>query len=315
MKKIIVLILILIIIATCVVIYKNLSPTEIVINDVPTVQVKNAILAKKLVEKVKREELKKHKGSIINDKISYDSKITLNLSDLETAKKVLQTKIKAEIPCTVIIVDKTPVIGLPTQDDAGKFILLVKAKFNIESAEEPEIKENITIDNGSIDKDKYFKTPEEAVNYVFDKNNFSRTENSTYKIANGDNLNRIARKTELTTDKIIEMNPNVDFAKIKQGQIINIEKKVYDKPKLTVITRKEVNGIVKVPYKTITVSSASLPAGRQKVIFPGKSGKKKVQGVYIYENGIKVKEENTLEEYITMPLNKQIAIGIKPSTP
>lgn len=43
-----------------------------------------------------------------------------------------------------------------------------------------------------------------------------------YKIEKGDNFYTIAKKLKTTTKKIIEANPNVDPARLKIGQMINV---------------------------------------------------------------------------------------------
>lgn len=303
MKKIIISVLIIIIGISIFCLWKNSEKCEVAVNGNTVAVFSHKWDAKKTVKKIIEE--KQVSGSQINVSVEYSRTDKSPKSDEEN-RKILEKKIKIQVPCTIIVVNGETLLGLPSKDDAGLFLLKAKDRFRLPDCEEPEIKENITIDNSSIDADKYFKTPEDAVKYVFETK--IRKEATVYTIKKGDTLSAIAKKYGTSVKEIKKLNPSLNRLSI--GKKITLSAQVTDKPKITVVTRKEHHGIETVPPPVIKVSSKKIPFGKQKVIFPGKAGKKKADGVIIFENGEKVREENTFEEYIVQPQPKQIAVGI-----
>ena len=246
MKKIIIIVLVVVAGLWA---WFNLTPTAIYVNDELIGVATNKIVAKKLVKSVTETKLKSTPEAMVSAEIKYKSSMEQKNENQVLIDK-LDKKIEVQVPCTIVVVDGEAVVGLPTKDNAGEFLIKIKDKYKLPNCEEPEIKENITIDNSGICIDKFFKNVDDAVKFV-------------------------------------------------------IENK-----KITVITRKPINGEVVVPQKTVRVSSKQIPYGKSKVISKGKPGKKRVEGFAIYENGVKVREENTFEEYIVQPVPKQIATGI-----
>lgn len=308
MKKIlfIIIVLLLLIAAAVFSFMKEWQKCEVAINGNSVAVFDHKYQAKKLINNIIKEK-QTDKDHQVNVSVSYNPTDKAPKSTDENTE-ILKKEIKVQVPCTVIIVDGEPLIGLPTKDDAGLFLLKVKEKYALPGCEEPEIKENITIDSSSIDADKYFKTPEEAIKYVFDTTIKVRQEAKVYTVKKGDTLSAIAKNNGTTVKKIKELNS--DLSKLKIGQKINLSARITDRPKLTVVTRKEQHGIVVAEPPVIKVSSKKIPCGKQKVISKGVPGKKKVDGYVVFENGKKVREENTFEEFIVRPQPKQIAIGI-----
>ena len=267
MKKILFIICIVLIIVIAVFCYTNLTFTGIYVNDKLASYAPNRFYAKKWVNKVISEKKYFSPDVVINDKITYkkanknDDKFKIKNKDGEVVKDIntirefslinLEHAITAQVPCTIIVVGGEPLIGLPTKDNAGEFLIAVKDKYKLPGCEEPEIKENITIDNSAIDVHKFFRSVDKALEYI----------------SEGDS-------------------------------------------KITVVVRKPFNKEVSVPQTTVKVSSSKIPFGKQKVISKGSPGKKIVTGYTIFENGKKVREETTKEEFVVQPVPKQIAIGI-----
>ena len=255
MTKFYYIILGIIIIAIAVFCYTNLTFTEIYVNDKLASYAPTRIEAKKWVKKVISEKKLVSPDVMVNDKITYkrgnknEDKFKIKTVDgeiitdkdinREHCKTLLQEAITAQVPCTIIVVNGEPLLGLPTKDNAGEFLIAVKDKYKLPGCEEPEIKENITIDNSAIDIKKHFRTVDKAIDYIS-----------------------------------------------------------HGKRKITVVVRKPFNKEVIVPQKTVKVSSTKIPFGKQKVISKGSPGKKIVTGYTIFENGKKVREETTKEEFL-----------------
>lgn len=287
--------------------YTYIGTTEVIIDDKVVAVYPNTFIAKKNVKEIIDEKLNSKKDAEVNLNIQY-KKSKEKPKGINTNKTNLEKNINIQIPCTIILVDNKPLIGLPTKDDAGMFMVQIKDKFKVEGCEEPEIKENVTIDNSSIDVDKYFSTPEEAIESIYNEENRLKKKEIKYKVKKGDTLSKIAKEYGTSISEIESLNTDVKL--LKPGQELTIKAKVLSKPLITVITRKPQKGVVTVDPPVIKVSSKKIPYGKEKVISQGKSGKKRVEGYIIYENGEKVREENTFEEYIVQPQPKQIAVGI-----
>ncbi len=253
MKKVYYIILTIVLVIIAIFSFFKFTMVDIYVDGKHQGDANNIFEAKKMVNEQINRCLQAAPGAMVNNKITYKitTKISMpyRLGDTQT-HILLGSAITAQVPCTIIVVNGEPLLGLPTKDNAGEFLIAVKDKYKLPGCEEPEIKENITIDNSAIDLRKYFKTVESAVEYA-------------------------------SAEKMI-----------------------------TVVVRKPFNKEVVVPQKTVKVSSTKIPFGKQKVISKGSPGKKIVTGYTVFENGKKVKDETTHEEFLVQPVPKQIAIGI-----
>ena len=279
-------------------------PAEVIVDGNQPVPVKNIFTAKNIVFGIKSH----NKNKVLKSDIKYKFSPKACPLDDKQCEILLLDDIKYMVPCTVVLADNEAVAGLPSKDEAGLFLLKIKDRYRLPGGEEPEIKENITIDSSAIEPDLYFDNADKAAEYIFDEKARTRQEPKMYTVKKGDTLSGIAQNAGTTVGELKKLNPGMK--PLRPGQKITVSAKVTDRAKITVVTRKEQHGVVSVPPSTVRVSTKKLPFGKSKVISPGKSGKKKVEGYAVYENGVKVREENTFEEYIVRPQPKQVATGI-----
>jgi len=319
LKKIIIVLIILVVVSALVYfIYTNSTKAEIFIGGNKITTVKNKTVAEKITSEIKKEyEVKYKKDISFTKEIKIIRGGTSKTISKEKAEKLIRLELKPAISSTAVIADGVPSCGLPNKEEAGKLLSMAKERFNPSDGnviEEPEFKENIIINETLLDPEIYFKNAEDAFAYLFE-NKKKYKENDYYEVKKGDTASHIAKKHQMKISLLKELNPSANIVKIKPGDRILVKKDIEFKPPFTVIVRKEIEKVEIVPYKTTKVSSAALHSGKSKVLFSGKNGKKKTKYAVLYENGKKVSSEIIEENYITLPIDRQIAVGIKAFIP
>lgn len=317
MKKVIVYIIIIAAFVSGYFVYRNYYKAQIEINLESVVTVKNKNIAEKVIADIKSDYEKEYGKNIVFlesvEIISGGNKIT----DERNAKKIVKSIITPGVESVAIVANGTAVCGLPDREEAGRLLSMAKDRFNPLDGnviEEPEIKEKILIEQTLVNPDICFKTAKEAFGALFEnKTNIKRAD--FYIVKKGDTASHIAMRYKMKISELSQLNPSVNINKIKPKDKILINKSKQIRVPFTVIVRKEITTIEKVPYKITKVSSAALYGGKTKVLFPGKAGKKKTKYSVVFENGKKVSNDIISEEYIVVPINKQVAVGIKAYIP
>ena len=167
MKKIIIIVIIFAVVGVWAW-FNLMAPAEIYVNDVSMGFAPNRIIAKKTVNNVIEQKHKTNpKADVnVNVKIKNVSVKYRKCCDDTQLNLLLQNSVKPQIPCNIIVVNGKSLLGLPTKDNVGELLIALKDKYKIPNCEEPEIEENITVDNSSVDTDIFFKTVKEALYYV-----------------------------------------------------------------------------------------------------------------------------------------------------
>ncbi|UOQ44795.1 M23 family metallopeptidase [Halobacillus salinarum] len=135
------------------------------------------------------------------------------------------------------------------------------------------------------------------------------SEKKIHTVAKGEVLGEIAGQYDLSTDKIIEMNPDLK----KEGTLhIGDQVNVTDIVPLTEVKVRE-EGVRKetLPHKTKTVKTDDLYKGKTKVKQEGKDGEKKVHYYIRKKNGEAVGRGVMEEEVLSKPKEKIILKGTK----
>lgn len=213
-----------------------------------------------------------------------------------------------------IIVNGKPLVALPSQKAAGETLDLAKLRFGKLAAnllEEPQFKENVTVDLAPVSPDIYRKTAKQAVESLFAAPQPARRD-AVYIVEKGDVASAIAEKYGLGLAELCRLNPKMNLNRLQIGDKIFIKKTEAQTAKLTVIVRdlQERTEVTTAPIQR--VSSAALYSGKTAEISSGRSGLRKVRLAVIYENGRKVGSEILEEKAIRKPMPQRIAVGIKP---
>ncbi|SET24774.1 Murein DD-endopeptidase MepM and murein hydrolase activator NlpD, contain LysM domain [Oceanobacillus limi] len=130
-----------------------------------------------------------------------------------------------------------------------------------------------------------------------------------HKVKEGEVLGQIAANYNLSTDELLDINPDLTEDSILQ---IDQEINVTDyKPFVDVVVHKEEKKEETIDYQTETVESDELYKGEQTVKQEGSEGKKEVHYEIEIRNG-KVTQKEVLEESVTKePVNKVVVKGTK----
>lgn len=229
------------------------------------------------------------------------------------AIRVLEGIVSPVAPRYAIIVNGKPVVAVPNDKVAGKVLEMAKAKFGgmVQNlAEEPQFKENVTVDVAAVDLSIYCKTADDALKLLFSEPH-PEMKDESYSVEQGDVAGAIASKHGISLEVMKSLNPDVNLDRLQIGDKLRVKSVTPGKPKLTVVVRDQSERTEAIPAPVQQVSSARLPAGKTMELSPGENGLHHVKVATIYENGRKVGSEIIDEEILREPIPRQIAIGIK----
>ncbi len=297
-------------------VYHNARKCTIYVNNEPLVSVSDRKTADEIIGGIKAAYREKYgEKTEVTENVSIENGASEKLSEAGEARALLEKTLTPGRECFAVIADGTAVCGFENKEDAGRFLVYSKEKFTPSSGEyeEPEFREKVLIDATLISPDKIYASPEEAFEGVF-RNKASARKGSVHKVKKGETASQIARKHSMKLKELARLNPGFNLNRLKPGDILNISGG--SSPAcLTVIVRLEQTVTESVKPKTTRVSSEILPYGKTKVLNPGKPGRKKTRYALCFENGRQVSKETVSEEYLELPVNREVAVGIKAAVP
>ena len=216
------------------------------------------------------------------------------------------------VPKWAIIVDGTPIVKVPDKATAGEVLEQAKRKYGQMArnlAEEPQFKENVTVDIAAVDPAIYRKNAAEALKYVF-SDSAPVTRDATYSVEEGDVAGAIASRCGVKLADLAAMNPQVNLNHLQIGDRIRV-KMTSAKPRLTVVVRDMVERTETAPDRA-DLSSPNLYQGKTCVLWPGSTGRRKVRVETIFENGRRTGADVVDEQIVKAPIPRQVAVGTKP---
>jgi LysM repeat protein len=229
------------------------------------------------------------------------------------AMRVVKDAVCPLIPRWAIIADGKAVVAVPSKEKAGETLDLAKLEFGKQVrnlAEEPQFKENVTVDISAVSPEIYKQTAEEAVDYLFTAPK-PVSEDAVYTVKKGDVAGAIAVRCGLSLSELESLNRGTNLNRLQIGDKLHIKKIAPPKGKLTVVVRDLAEWLETVPAPVQKVSSAKLYTGKTAEISPGKSGQKRVKAAVIYENGVKTGTEVVHEQTIREPVPRRVAVAIR----
>ncbi len=231
------------------------------------------------------------------------------------AFSTMRRAVCALAPRWAVIVDGKPIVALPDKKTAANTLEAAKMKFGSivqNLAEEPQFKQNVTVDIAAVPLKLCCKTAEEAVNLIFSDKPVE-TKDALYTVCDGDIAGAIADKHGLSLAQIMRINPGVNLAHLNIGDKVHVKAPVKEaEPKLTVIVRDLSDKVETIPAPVQYVSSAQLYLGKSTVLSAGRSGQRQIKVATIYENGIKTGSEIMTEDILREASPRRIARGIRP---
>jgi murein DD-endopeptidase MepM/ murein hydrolase activator NlpD len=128
-----------------------------------------------------------------------------------------------------------------------------------------------------------------------------------YTVVEGDCVSCIAKKFNITKQFIYDKNPSTQGDNLKIGQVLDL---TVLKPAVSVKTVERVIQNQEIQYDTEYVMDASMRAGEDQPISPGKNGLKKVTIQLTKVNGVLASEQVVHEDVI----DKAVAAKVKKGT-
>jgi len=290
------------------------SKSLILVDGKPIVCVPSARDARDILTKIKT-------GTGINpSEISFKQDVRVerapgNINPMSRYKayRTVLRMVSPVVPKWAIIVDGTPIVAVPDKATAGEVLEQAKRKYGQMArnlAEEPQFKENVTVDIAAVDPAIYRKTASEALKYVF-SDTAPVTRDAVYTVEKGDVAGAIAAKCGVKLADLAGMNPRVDLNHLQIGDRLRV-KMTSAKPKLTVVVRDMVERTETAPAPVQNISSFNLLQGKSCVLSPGSAGQRKVRVETIFENGRKTGSDVVDEQILRAPIPRRIAVGTKP---
>lgn len=212
-----------------------------------------------------------------------------------------------------IIVNGKPVVAVPDKQAAGDALEQVKSKYgslvrNI--AEEPQFKEEVTVDYTPVPTSVFRQTADDAVKVLL-ADQPREISDAIYTVKNGDLAGSIASRNGLQLKELQDLNPGMNLDRLAIDDKLHIRAAKGGGAKLTVVVRDQSSRTESIPAPVQRVSSAKLYEGESTLLSPGRDGLRRVTVATVYENGRKVGSDILSEEILKEPSPKSIAMGIK----
>jgi murein DD-endopeptidase MepM/ murein hydrolase activator NlpD len=148
-------------------------------------------------------------------------------------------------------------------------------------------------------------TVDEAVKFL----NKGTLEEKKYTVQKGDILGKIANKHNMTTAKLLEVNPGLsDKSVIKPGEKLNV---TILEPLVEVKVHFEAKKRETISYKKVSENDKSLNKGEKKITQKGLDGEKVVTEEIIKLNGKVIGKKELEEEIIVEPKEEITVVGTK----
>jgi len=230
------------------------------------------------------------------------------------AFRTLMRVVSPVVPRWAIIVNGKPVVAVPNKETAGEVLDAAKMKYGKlvkNLSEEPQFKENVTVDIAACENSIYRENADDALKLLF-SNSGPVTRDSVYTVKKGDVAEVIAKRCGIKLDDLKELNPRVHIDHLQIGDPLRV--KTTGKaggPKLTVIVRDMTERTESVPPPVERISSVNLATGKTVALSPGKAGERRVKVETIYENGRRTGTDVVEEQILHQPVPRKIAVGIR----
>ncbi|RIW31598.1 M23 family peptidase [Bacillus salacetis] len=238
--------------------------------------------------------------------------------------KQVTESVKAEAKAVSISFGGKPAVLVKDQQEAELALKKLKLKFvseeELKELEEgtPDPAEDSKLLSVEISEQAQFEetkaapgeilTADKAVDFLLK----GTLEEKKYKVQEGDVLGSIAQKHELTSGKLLELNPGLNEDSLLQiDQEINVT--AY-KPLVQVTVEREQSAVEAIAYEKEVIEDSSLNKGDIKVKQEGQDGEKAITYLTKEENGIQV-NRTVKEEKVTKEPVKYIVIKGTKVTP
>jgi len=201
------------------------------------------------------------------DRVEFAEKLTFcgvsaarnPIASEHEALKLLDQKLTLVVQGAAILVGGEVLIALPDQQEAIRTLSMLLKEF-APPGENATVyfKERVKVDVRKVAPDRFYPSAEKAVAEIVE----AAVPKRQYLVKSGDSAWKIARDNDITTARLQNANPDVDFERLPVGTKLKIPGEL---PPLTVIARRDIE--------------EPIPGGRTKKIR------------ITYENGAEIKRE------------------------
>lgn len=284
------------------------------------------VIEQRLIEKTKEIEAKYPNVQMVlnTDKVTYKSEKAYKAkSDDQAALKRLDSLITAQAVGVELKIDGKVVAVVKDQETAdailekykGKYLPQKQSRVGILSAASGKPQQNKTevksvsflekVETASADIEPNEVLAPEQVLKMLEKGD---TKPTKYTVQEGDCVSCIADKFDISKQVIYKNNSWIENDMIKVGETLDL---TVLQPALNVKTVEQVTESEEIQYDTIYEKDPNLPAGKTKIIQPGKLGLKKVMYKLVKQNGLLMEEELLDEQVIQKPQSARAKRGTK----
>ncbi len=130
-------------------------------------------------------------------------------------------------------------------------------------------------------------------------------------VKKNDTGSKIAKRYGMTVEDLRDLNPDLDFDKLKEGQEIKVAK---PRTYLTVKLTKEEKRTETLPYSTVTLKDDKKYTSYSEVTQKGSSGEVEYTDSVTYVDGVEVARKNVSKATLKEPVNQRITVGTKKQT-
>ena len=229
------------------------------------------------------------------------------------AIKSVLGKLTLQVEKYAILVEGVPAVAVDSEEDAAAVLEAAKAKFGSMVSnlmEEPQFKEQVDVQKMPVDLALYKPKQEDALEELLSGGSGG---SGVYVVAPGDVASRIAARLGMALSELESLNPGKNLARLQIGDELRVSKTAdKNKRRLTIIVRNRETKTETIPYRTESISSVKMPAGKEAELSPGRNGSRQVVLATSYENGVRVGSEVIEETIIRNPTPRRVAVGIKP---
>jgi murein DD-endopeptidase MepM/ murein hydrolase activator NlpD len=295
-----------------------------------------AVTDKAKIEAVTNDTLQQAKKKYPNYNVELENKVSYIKEQVFTAKtnnkqvlnKVSET-ISVESEAYALVINDKAVAYVKDEKAAEETIKKLKLKYvteqELQQVEKrqadttttlPPLKENETrvLDVKLEEKLSFEKkevnpseilSPQQATDFLL-KGTLAEKK---YKVQEGDVLGSIAEKHDLTTAKLLQLNPNITEEQVLQiGDEVNV---TVSEPIVHVAVKRETNKVETVAYEKEVIEDSSMYKGDMKVKQEGQEGERSVTYVVDELNGDQTSKNVKEEQVIKEPVKYIVVRGTK----
>ena len=231
--------------------------------------------------------------------------------DAEKAYQKLKDKVHVLVEAYAIEVDGKPVVYLPSESAARQVLAMALERFaqsgQGELVGKPRFREDVRVVQRQVEASKIIRDPKQALEKLLSGGQ------KYYTVQKGDYPAKIAKKFGLTLAQLYQMNPGIRNKDLRAGQKLVV---ATTKPRVTVVTVRELTVHKPIPPPEERVETLSLPPGQTKVASPGEPGEKILTLRATFENERRVKAQILKSKVVKPPKPRKILVGAKrPSSP